>query len=211
MAVQLTNGIHLNRSSQPGIFLTVNKVEPSYPLAERLLQARLALSPPDAFLHAFYIQTPRCIENVFIRVVPCSDDQDVFFTKGSQACKHNHCCFVRAVFHGGLWNWRLRVRDDDQITNKHSEAIPGFCFCVHLHYSNRIWALHQLSQPVPCVEKTLLLVIQASAILSIYKQRICKNYTVYLAFDFYCVRGSLMMYTSGKLWYVLFFNSSFFK
>lgn len=26
----------------------------------------LALSPPDAFPHAFYIQIPRCIENVFI-------------------------------------------------------------------------------------------------------------------------------------------------
>lgn len=45
------------------------------------------------------------------------------------------------------------------------------------------------------VEKTLLLVTQTSAIVSIHKQRICKNYTVYLAFDLYYVRSSLMMYT----------------
>lgn len=31
-------------------------------------------SGPDAFPRAFYIQIPRCIENVFI-VVPCSNDQ----------------------------------------------------------------------------------------------------------------------------------------
>lgn len=149
------------------------------------------------------------------RVVPCSDDQVVFFIKGSEVCKHNHCCFVWAVliFDWGLRNWPLRVRDKDQIIMKHRGIIPGFCFCVHLHDSNMIWAL-QLYQPVPCIiEKTLLLVIQASAILSIYKQRICKNYTVYLAFDFYSVRSSLMMYTVLKenCGTFCFFNSSFFK
>lgn len=46
--------------------LTPAYSESLHSMAERLLQALLALPPPDAFPHAFYIQTPRCIENGFI-------------------------------------------------------------------------------------------------------------------------------------------------
>lgn len=106
LAIRLTSGIHLNRSSQLGflncriaVVCQKNPVNASLQLrslAERLLQALLDLSPPDAFPHASYIQTPSCIEKYIYRVVPCSDGQVVFFIKGSEICKHNHCSFVWA-------------------------------------------------------------------------------------------------------------------
>lgn len=101
VAIQLSHGIRLNKWSQSEIFnsqtAVVSRWNPVnnrsqgflHLLAERLLQALLALSPPDAFPHAFNIQVPRCIEHVFIKW--CLVPMIKFFLFG-------------LFFMGGQWN-----------------------------------------------------------------------------------------------------------
>lgn len=136
-------------------------------------------------------------------VVPCSHEKVVCFIKGSQVKKHhhNHCFFFfflldsfsQASFSLVAKCFMYWFKLSSYILHSgvaiHKHMLDTVSFLVHCHYNNRIWAFHQLCQPVACflfvfVERALLIVIQASATLSMYKQWICKNYTVYLGFDF---------------------------
>lgn len=114
------------------------------------------------FPHVFYIQIPRCIENIFIEwclvlIIKWFDSQRALESTDTITVVPVDCL-----------PWRISVRVVDQMTSwrwgDHTRILIGrfwgwglglaaHCFCVQLYYSNRIWALHLLCQPVPCIEK----------------------------------------------------------
>ena len=86
-------------------------------------------------------------------VVPCSYYQ-IWFVKGSWVYKHNHCCLGGPCFveDNGQWEtmtkWVISIegssQDFDWLVSRTGAWPTARHFCVHLHYRNRIWALHQL-------------------------------------------------------------------
>lgn len=77
------------------------------------------------------------------RVVPCSDDPVVSFTKGSSVCKHNRCCFD---LDGGLWDWPMTK---SSISIERSSQGSVFV-------STSMTAIWLDLPPAPCIiEKTL--------------------------------------------------------